>query len=229
MNFDSAPRSSTPATSINPSQSTQVGPLEAPPPKNRARSKSDPLGYPPDNWIPVADETSFIGMPPPHLMSPSPTSPVLEPPVRVPSSAPVPPPPVLVEDASMERSSASETSSETVPTQPAVRPKDYAHHVLKLRENDGVPQRSRTPTPLSPGSTRMSDFGILGSPQADGRRMKVPVEAQHFEIERSPTPVREKMNRSWSIRKRKEVARIFVVTFSGRNSPVTIVSAFSNC
>jgi hypothetical protein len=55
----------------------------------------------------------------------------------------------------------------------------------------------------------MSDFGLLSSPQADARRMKVPVEAQHFEIERSSTPVREKLGRRWSLRKKKEVNEIF--------------------
>ena len=201
---------------MKPQQPTQVGPLpppihvEATPPlKNRARSKSDPLGYPPDNWIPVANGKSYIAIPPPHDMSPLPSPVTLEPPVPVPGSAPIPPPPVINEEAPAESSMASETSSDTVPTQPTVRLKDYVYHALKPRERDGQSQRSRAPAPSSPGSTRMSDFGILSSPQADGRRMKVPVEAQHFEIERSSTPVREKMSGSWGSRKRKEVTRTF--------------------
>ena len=140
-------------------------------------------------------------------MSPAPSSVTLEPPVPVPGSAPVPPPPVIDEEAPAESSATSETSSETVPMQPTGRPKDYVYHALKARERDGQSQRSRTTAPLSPGSTRMSDFGILSSPQADGRRMKVPVEAQHFEIERSSSPAREKPSRSWSLRRKKEVTR----------------------
>jgi len=146
-------------------------------------------------------------MPPPHSMSPTPSSVTLEPPVPVPSPAPVPPPPIIDEEAPVETSTTSETSSETVPTQPAGRLKDYVYHALKPRERDGQSQRSRTTAQLSPGSTRMSDFGILSSPQADGRRMRVPVEAQHFEIERSSSPGREKPSRSWSLRRKKEVTR----------------------
>lgn len=199
-----------PSTTVRPRQPSQAGPPPirldvTPPPKNRARSKSDPLGYPPDNWIPVADDKSYIPMPPPHSMSPSPSSVILEHPVPVPSPDLVPPPPVLAEEAPAETSSTSETSSETVPTQPVASSKDYVYRALKLRERDGQSQRSKT-TALSPSSTRMSDFGILSSPQADGRRMKVPVEAQHFEIERSTTPTKEKTGRSWSLRKKKEDA-----------------------
>lgn len=210
-NFESASRPSTLVTPAKSQQPTHLGPppppihvAATPPPKNRARSKSDPLGYPPDNWIPVADDKSYIAMPPPHSMSPTPSSVTLEPPVPVPSPAPVPPPPVIDEEAPVETSTTSETSSETVPTQPAGRLKDYVYHALKPRERDGQSQRSRTTAPLSPGSTRMSDFGILSSPQADGRRIKVPVEAQHFEIERSSSPAREKPSRSWSLRRKKE-------------------------
>ena len=180
-----------------------------PPQRNRARSKSDPLGYPPDNWIPVADEKAYIAMPAPHHMSPSPSPVTMEPPVRAQSTAPIPPPPIVTEETTTETSVASETSSETIPPQSAVRAKDYAHHALKLRERDEQqPQRSRTPTPLSPGSTRMSDYGILSSPQVDQRRTRAPV--QHFEIERSTTPLREKMNRSWSMRKQKEVTSVLI-------------------
>ena len=68
----------------------------------------------------------------------------------------------------------------------------------------------------------MSDFGILSSPQADARRMRVPVEAQHFEIERSSTPVREKMSRGWNLRKKKEVTRI-----SHRDFPLAVVDRVS--
>ena len=147
-------------------------------------------------------------MPPPHHMSPSPSAVSMELPARTSSPAPVPPPPVVAEEATAETSTASETSSESTPPQPAARAKDYAYRALGLRERDErQPQRSRTPTALSPGSTRISDYGILSSPQADQRKMKMPAQAQHFEIERSNTPTREKMNRSWSLRKKKEVMR----------------------
>lgn len=151
-------------------------------------------------------------MPPPHHMSPSP-SPVAMEPVRIPNPAPVPPPPIVTEEATVETSTTtSETSSETIPPQTVVRPKDYAYHASKLRERDErQPQRSRTPTLLSPGSTRMSDYGILSSPQADQRRVRAPVQVHHFEIERGDTPTREKMNRSWSMRKKKEVIRILIM------------------
>ena len=174
------------------------------------RSKSDPLGYPPDNWIPVADENSYIAMPPPHHMSPSPSTVAMELPVRAPDPAPVPPPPILAEEATAETSTQSETSSETIPPQSAVRAEGYAHQASKLRERDEHPQRSRTPTQLSPGSTRMSDYGILSSP-VNQRRARAPVQAQHFEIERGGTPMREKMNRSWSLMKKREVMRILIV------------------
>jgi len=142
-------------------------------------------------------------------MSPAPSPVTMEPPVRIPSSAPVPPPPVIAEEATTE-TPTSETSSETVPPQPEVR-KDYAYHAAKLRERDDRrPQRSRTPTPLSPGSTRMSDYGILSSPQVDPRKMKAPSQL-HFEIERSSTPTRERMSRAWGSRKRREVMMILVV------------------
>lgn len=186
--------------------------VATPPPRiqNRARSKSDPLGYPPDNWIPPADDQSHIAMPPPHRMSPSPSPVTTEPPVRIPDPVPVPPPPVIDEEATVETSTASETSSETIPPRSAVRMKDYAYHASKLRERDEQPRprRPRTPTPLSPGSTRMSDYGILSSPQVDMRRGKAPVQAPHFEIERSTTPTREKMNRSWSLRRKKDVRKL---------------------
>ena len=182
-----------------------------PPLRNRTRSKSDPLGYPPDNWIPVADEKSYIAMPPPHHMSPSPSPVAMEPSVRIPDPAPVPPPPVIAEEATVETSTGSETSSETAPPQPAARTRDYAYHASKLRERDErQPQRPRTPTVLSPGSTRMSDYGILSSPQVDPRKMKAPAQAHHFEIERGST-VREKLNRSWSSRI-KEVMKALTVT-----------------
>jgi hypothetical protein len=147
-------------------------------------------------------------------MSPSPSSVILEPP----GSAPVPPPPVLAEDAPVETSTTSDTSSESVPTQPVSRPMDFANRALRLRERNGQPQRSRTPDLFSPSSTRMSDFGILSSPQADIRRIRVPVEAQHFEIERGSTPVREKMGRSWSLRKKTEVT-----TISHRNFHLAVI------
>jgi len=57
----------------------------------------------------------------------------------------------------------------------------------------------------------MSDYGLLSSPQTDQRKMKAPVQVQHFEIERGNTPTREKMNRSWSFRKKKEVMRLLIV------------------
>jgi len=133
----------------------------------------------------------------------------VEPPVRAQNSTPVPPPPVIDEDATVETSTTSEMSSETIPPQSAVRGKDYLYRASKIRERDErQPQRSRTPTPLSPGSTRMSDYGLLSSPQADARKMKGPVQAHQFETERGATPVREKMNRAWSLRKKKEVMRI---------------------
>lgn len=213
-NFESVPHPSTLATPIKPPQASRAGPpppirLEStPPPRNRARSKSDPLAYPPDNWIPVADENSYISMPPPHHMSPSPSAVSMELPARTSSPAPVPPPPVVAEEATAETSTTSETSSETIPPQPAARAKDYAYRALGFRERDErQTQRSRTPTVLSPSSTRISDYGILGSPQVDQRKMKMPAQAQHFEIERSSTPTKEKMNRSWSLRKKKEVMR----------------------
>lgn len=188
--------------------------LEAtPPPRNRVRSKSDPLGYPPDNWIPVADEKSYIAMPPPHHMSPSPSPAVMEPPVRIPNPAPVPPPPVVAEEAAVETPTTSESSSESTPSQSDVRARDYAYHASRLRERDErPPQRSKTPTILSPGSTRMSDYGILSSPQVDSRRMRAPVQVQHFEIERGSTPTREKMNRGWNFKKKKEVMIVLTLT-----------------
>ena len=154
-------------------------------------------------------------MPPPHHMSPSPSPVTMEPPPRMPDPAPVPPPPVVAEEATVETSTTSETSSEAIPPQPSVRPKDYLYHASRIRERDErQPQRSRTPTPLSPGSTRMSDYGLLSSPQTDQRRGKAPVQVQHFEIERGGSPMREKVNRSWSLRKKKEVMRIlFVILF----------------
>ena len=51
----------------------------------------------------------------------------------------------------------------------------------------------------------MSDYGILSSPQTDQRKVKAPVQVQHFEIERGNTPTREKVNRGWSLRRKKEV------------------------
>ena len=57
----------------------------------------------------------------------------------------------------------------------------------------------------------MSDYGILSSPQVDQRRVKAPVQVHHFEIERSNTPTREKVNRNWSLRKKKEVMKILIV------------------
>ena len=174
------------------------------------RSKSDPLSYPPDNWIPVANDSSYIAMPPPHNMSPAPSPVTMEPPVRIPSSAPVPPPPVIAEEATTETPTTSEVSSETIPPQPIVR-KDFAYHAARLRERDERrPQRSRTPTPLSPGSTRISDYGILSSPQVDSGRMRAP-DQHHFEIERSSTPTREKMSRSWGSRKKREVTMTLIV------------------
>ena len=157
-------------------------------------------------------------MPPPHHMSPSLSSVTLEPPVRVPGSVPVPPPPIIAEGAPVETSTTSDTSSETVPMQQAIPPNGYVYHALKLRERDGQPQRSRSPAPFSPSSTKMSDFGILSSPPADTRRMRVPVEAQQFEIERSSTPVGGKMGRSWSLRRKKEVTRV-----SHRDFPLTFI------
>jgi len=176
------------------------------------RSKSDPLGYPPDNWIPVADEKSYIAIPPPHNMSPSPSPVAMEPPPRMPNPAPVPPPPVVAEEATVETSTVSETSSETTPPQPSVRPRDYGYHASKIRERDErQPQRSRTPTILSPGSTRMSDYGILSSPQTDQRKVRAPVQVQQFEIERGNTPTGGRMGRSWSFRKKKEVMKLLIV------------------
>jgi len=138
-------------------------------------------------------------------MSPSLSPEAMEPPVRVPDSAP----PATVEDATVGTSTTSETSSETIPPQSAVRVKDYIYRASKLREREErQPQRSRTPTPLSPGSTRMSDYGILSSPaQVDARKMKAPVQVHRFETERG-TPVREKTDRSWSLRRKKEVTII---------------------
>lgn len=151
-------------------------------------------------------------MPPPHHMSPSPSPVVMEPPARMSTSSPIPPPPIISEEANVETPTTSETSSETIPSQSAARAKEYVYRPSNLRERgEQQPQRSRTPTPLSPGSTRMSDYGILSSPQVDQRRMRAPVQAQHFEIERSNTPTREKMNRSWSLRKKKEVMRAFIM------------------
>jgi len=221
------------ATPIRPQQS-HTGPPPPPiqvvatPPRNRVRSKSDPLGYPPDNWIPVANDSSYIAMPPPHHMSPAPSPVTMEPPVRIPSSAPVPPPPIVAEEATTE-TPTSETSSETVPPQPAVR-KDYAYHAAKLRERDERrPQRSRTPTPLSPGSTRISDYGIVSSPQVDSRKMKAPSQL-HFEIERSSTPTRERASRGWSSRTKREVTIILVVILLFcRCSSVIAVRIFFTC
>ena len=151
-------------------------------------------------------------MPPPHHMSPSPSPVDMELPARISSPAPVPPPPVIVEEATTETSATSETSSETAPAQSAALPKDYAYHASKLRERDERQfQRSITPTPLSPGSTRISDYGIVSSPQVDPRKMKAPAQAHHFEIEKGTT-MREKLNRSWSSRMRKEVTRTLTVT-----------------
>ncbi|KAF9647290.1 hypothetical protein BDM02DRAFT_2717807 [Thelephora ganbajun] len=160
-------------------------------------------------------------MPPPHHMSPSPSPVAMEPPVYAPESASVPPPPIVAEEATVETSTTSETSSETIPPRSAVRAKDYVYPSSKLRERDGrQPQRSRTPTPLSPGSTRMSDYGILSSPQVDARRMKAPVQVQHFEIERGTTPLREKTNRSWGLRKKKEAVPSLPVRIDASPAPV---------
>lgn len=183
--------------------------MATPPPKISMRSKLDPSSHPPDNWIPFSDDQSHIAVPPPHQMSPSLNSVTLEPQVHVQGSAPVPPPPVIDRDFPVERSTASETSSETLPTKPAeVHTKDHLYRSLKLRGRDGLPQRSRPPTPLSPGSTRMSDYWILTSPQANGRKLPLPNEARHFEIERSSTPARENAGRGWSLRRKTEVTRI---------------------
>ena len=122
------------------------------------------------------------------------------------SPAPVPPPPVITEEATAETATTSETSSEANPPQSAVRARDYAYHASRLRERDErQPQRSRTPVPSSPGSTRMSDYGLLSSPQVDQRKMKAPVQINHFEIERGSGSTKERMNRSWSMRRKKEV------------------------
>ena len=205
---------STLATPIKPPQQTQAGAIRlevTPPPKNLVHSKSDQLVFPPDGWNPVADRQSHIAMPPSRHMSPSPSSITLGPPVRVPASAPVPPPPVIAEDATVETSTTSETSSEPGSTQQTVR--DHIYSASKLRERQF--QRSRTPAPLSPGSTRISDFGIVSSPQTDRGGRNLPAEAQSFEIERSSTPMREKMRESWSL---KKVTRI-----SSGDFPLSVV------
>ena len=135
-------------------------------------------------------------------MSPS-LSPV-EPPVRAQNSTPVPPPPVVDEDATVETSTTSESSSEMIPPQSAVRVKDYLYRERDERQ----PQSSRTPNPSSTNSTRMTNYGLLSSPQADARKIKAPAQVHHFETERGTTPVRAKMTRSWSLRKKREVMRI---------------------
>lgn len=188
--FESAPHPPALATPIKPILAGPPPPpihLEATPsPENCARSKSNPLGYPPENGIPVAGKGLHIANPSLYHMSPSPGFVIPE---RR-AHTPVPPPPIIPENIPEETSTMSETSSQTTPKRPVVSPNDYVYQPLGLRK--------QRPTPLSHSSMGPSDIGTSGSPNT-----------ARFEIVRSSTPVGVNRRRAWSLKTGKQVTRIY--------------------